>query len=310
MTAPLSLSVVIPAFRAAGTIGRAVDSLLAQTRPPAEILVIDDGSPDDLGLALAPYGAAVTLIKQPNGGAASARNTGIGRAAGDVIAFLDADDTWEPTKAARQLEILERHPEVGMVASTFFWRMPGGDRRLRTPPLPAMQHPPAALDEPLRLRGRAAFRIATKVWTCTVAVRRAVLGDHRFFSGLEPAEDRDLWIRLIEAAPIYLLSEPLATYWVTPGSLSRASLEREMTGMLGVVRRSRAVLGAAGYRYWMGHTWYRWAAAEPSRGRALGQLLRSVGYWPLPFVPCDTAMPAARLRLALARLRSARPAAG
>src|SRR5437868_7863345 len=101
----LSVSVVIPAYKAARTINRAVESVLGQTRRPAEVLVVDDGSPDgaDLAAALGRYGDRVALFRKPNGGAASARNHGIDRAGGSVIGFLDADDYWEPDKLERQL---------------------------------------------------------------------------------------------------------------------------------------------------------------------------------------------------------------
>src|SRR5947209_192198 len=92
------VSTVIPAYNASGTILRAIESVLAQTRPPDEILVIDDGSTEDLSLTLEPFRACVTLIRKPNGGAASARNLGLDLSRGDYIAFLDADDYWEPRK--------------------------------------------------------------------------------------------------------------------------------------------------------------------------------------------------------------------
>src|SRR5207245_884017 len=74
----LSVTVVIPAYKAARTINRAVESVLGQTRRPAEVLVVDDGSPDgaDLAAAVARYGGRVTLLRKLNGGAASARNYG------------------------------------------------------------------------------------------------------------------------------------------------------------------------------------------------------------------------------------------
>ncbi len=114
------VSVVIPACRAAHTISRPVDSLLAQTRLPDEILVIDDGSPDDLEAALSVYGDRVMLVRKSNGGAASARNLGIERSRGELIAFLGADDYWEPWKLKRQLEILRTHPEVTLVAGRYY----------------------------------------------------------------------------------------------------------------------------------------------------------------------------------------------
>ena len=90
-----TVSVVIPAFRAAHTINRAIDSLMAQTRLADEIVVVDDGSPDDLAAALSAYGERVTLIRKVNGGASSAES-GHRAVPGELVAFLDADDYWEP----------------------------------------------------------------------------------------------------------------------------------------------------------------------------------------------------------------------
>src|SRR5271166_3440985 len=106
------VSVVVPAYQSSRTIARAVDSLLCQTRPPGEILVVNDGSTDDLLDTLEPYGGQIRLIAKPNGGAASARNLGIESVKGEIVAFLDADDFWEPGKLEHQLAILEAHPEV------------------------------------------------------------------------------------------------------------------------------------------------------------------------------------------------------
>ena len=121
------VSVVIPAYPGGPHHQPTVDSLLAQTRLPDEILVIDDGSPDDLEAALAKYGDRVTLIRKSNGGAASARNLGIERSRGELIAFLDADDYWEPWKLERQLEILRTHPEVTLVAGRYYSQPPDGE---------------------------------------------------------------------------------------------------------------------------------------------------------------------------------------
>ena len=139
-----SVSVIIPAFRAARTIGAPLDSLLAQIRLPDEIFVIDDGSPDDLYSTLKGYGDRITLVRKPNGGAASARNLGIERSKGDLIAFLDADDYWESIKLERQLAIFRDHPEVGLVASRFFEQPPGRPR----------VGPPAEAESPLRSGAR------------------------------------------------------------------------------------------------------------------------------------------------------------
>jgi glycosyltransferase involved in cell wall biosynthesis len=257
----LRVAVVIPAYQAAKTVGRAVHSVLAQTRPPAEILVVDDGSKDDPRAALAPFENRVTLLHKPNGGAASARNLGIERARGDLIAFLDADDYWEPVKLERQIEVFHRHPEVGLVAGQFFEEIPGG---LRVVPSPEAGE---LLDRVLELSGQEAFATAMRIWTGTVVVRRDVLGAERFVSGLEPAEDRDLWARLTAGSPVYLLSEPLATAVLEPGSMSRSNIDVDCANMLQVVRRHGALLGPRGVRHWEAITFRRWAANHLAQGR-------------------------------------------
>ncbi len=109
-----AISVVIPAYNAAGCVGRAIRSALAQTVPAAEIVVVDDGSTDDTGAVVESFGAAVRLIRRENGGPAAARNTGVKAATGDWLALLDADDTWRTDKLAQQLPFLV-DPAVGIV---------------------------------------------------------------------------------------------------------------------------------------------------------------------------------------------------
>lgn len=104
MTVPVS--VVIPIFNRAGTIGRAIESCLAQTWPPFEIVLVDDCSTDDLQSALQDFldDQRVRLVQQPtNQGVSAARNAGVQHAKGDLIAFLDSDDAWYPTKLEKQL---------------------------------------------------------------------------------------------------------------------------------------------------------------------------------------------------------------
>lgn len=102
------ISVVIPTFNRAHRIRRAVRSALAQSRPPDEVLVVDDGSTDDTIAALAPLMRHIRYIRKPNGGAASARNRGILQAAGDWIAFLDSDDAWDFRKLEHQAACVSR----------------------------------------------------------------------------------------------------------------------------------------------------------------------------------------------------------
>jgi glycosyltransferase involved in cell wall biosynthesis len=116
MTTPL-VSVVIDTYNFGRFIEEAVDSVLAQgfPRQQMEILVVDDGSTDDTVERVAKYGGRIQYFRKENGGQASAFNFGLARAQGEIVAFLDADDTWLPDKLRRVAEEFERHPEVGMV---------------------------------------------------------------------------------------------------------------------------------------------------------------------------------------------------
>jgi glycosyltransferase involved in cell wall biosynthesis len=106
------VSVVIPVRDGASFVSDAIDSVLAQTYRPLEIIVVDDGSTDDTGDVLARFGDAVRAIRQTPAGAAVARNRGVREARGDYIAFLDADDLWVPDKLQMQMAVLTASPEV------------------------------------------------------------------------------------------------------------------------------------------------------------------------------------------------------
>lgn len=101
----LAVSVVIPVFNGERYLAEAIESALSQTHPPHQVIVVDDGSTDCSADIAASHN--VTIIRQPNRGAAAARNAGIAAASGDCLAFLDADDVWLPTKLQRQVERLK-----------------------------------------------------------------------------------------------------------------------------------------------------------------------------------------------------------
>lgn len=275
-----TVSVIIPAYRAAGTIVRALESVLAQTVLPHEVIVVDDGSPDDLAEVVQRYPPPVRLIRQANANAAAARNAAIEHATGEWIAFLDADDTWVANKLETQLACLMRHPEVGVLAGNFFTQEPEG--KVCVAPLHESLRR-RWYDRVLRLRRAKAFQLGTMLWTGTVIVHRRVLGHHRFQSGLEPAEDRHLWIRLVNNTPTMLLSEPLATAILEPNSLSRNDIARDCCSMLAVIELHRTMLSPASRLLWKSFVWYRWAAGEVKPWNALGLLMKSLVMWPAPY---------------------------
>lgn len=109
---PEPVSVVIPVFNGERFLARAIESVAAQTLPPDEIIIVDDGS-TDAGPAIAGSLPGVRLIRQPNAGGAAARNTGIGAARSDLVAFLDQDDLWAPRKLELQVARMGASRELG-----------------------------------------------------------------------------------------------------------------------------------------------------------------------------------------------------
>jgi len=109
------VSVIIAAHNSGAWLTETIDSALAQTWSRREIIVVDDGSTEDLRARIEPYGTAVSYIRQDNAGAGAARNTGIRAASGDFIAFLDHDDVWLSDKLSTQIAAAARHPESGLI---------------------------------------------------------------------------------------------------------------------------------------------------------------------------------------------------
>jgi len=108
------VSVIIPVRNGELYLGEAIDSVLKQIYPIHEVIVVDNGSTDGSRKTAERFGGPVRVIDEPVACIARARNAGVGAATGDLIAFLDADDLWDPAKLSRQIEVLEQ-PEVDLV---------------------------------------------------------------------------------------------------------------------------------------------------------------------------------------------------
>jgi GT2 family glycosyltransferase len=114
------VSVIIPTFDRAAMLGEAIESALAQEHSDLEVIVVDDGSTDDTAALvddIARRDARVRYVHQARSGAAAARNTGIGQATGDFVAFLDSDDSWKPWHLVLLLAVLSRFPDAGLAWS-------------------------------------------------------------------------------------------------------------------------------------------------------------------------------------------------
>lgn len=112
---PGLVSVVIPTYNRRYILGSAIQSVLDQTYPSVEVIVVDDGSKDDTESLVRGYDARVRYLRQDNAGVCAARNLGLKNARGEFVALLDSDDAWLPWKVAAQVAVLRRSAEAGMV---------------------------------------------------------------------------------------------------------------------------------------------------------------------------------------------------
>lgn len=214
---PIQISVVIPAYNKERWIGRAIDSVLAQTRPAGEIIVVDDGSADETARVLQTYGPKIRTIRQENAGPADARNTGIRAAKGRWIAFLDADDQWMPEKLQRQAEHLQRHPDLHWTTGNYTECLCGSGYRA-----PALTEQACrrqlgekeVLDDYLRTYAKGFTG-----HTDTVLIRRDLLEQVGGFPpGLRRFEDLDLWLRIAyRHRRVGFLAVPLAVHHLEAG---------------------------------------------------------------------------------------------
>lgn len=116
---PGGISVVVPTYNRAALLPATLDAILAQTLPPREVIVVDDGSTDDTGAVLARYGARIRSLRIPNSGDLVARNAGLREARGDLVAFCDSDDLWKPDFLGAMAGIWQAEPRTRVAYGNF-----------------------------------------------------------------------------------------------------------------------------------------------------------------------------------------------
>lgn len=206
------VSVVIPAYNSMAYLPETLESVLGQTFTDFEVIIINDASSDHiLEWASGITDTRVQLISQKNQGTAVARNTGIFHAQGEYIAFLDADDLWEPTKLEKQMYRLGSNPSVGLV---YTWTAYVDQFGIPTKRVLAFS-----------AEGKVWEQIVIKDIVCngsSALVRRSCL-EHvgGFDADMQPAEDWDMWIRLAKDYSFAVVKEPLVYYRQHPTSLSK-----------------------------------------------------------------------------------------
>jgi glycosyltransferase involved in cell wall biosynthesis len=192
------VSVIIPTYNRREYLSRAIDSVLGQTYPGFELLVVDDGSTDETPDLLKAYGRDIRVIRQANSGVSSARNAGIRAAGGELIALLDSDDSWLPEKLAHQVDFFRASPQATICQTQEIWirngkRVNPKKRHRKFSGMIFEKTLPLCLVSPSAVMMRASL------------FREVGLFDER----LPACEDYDLWLRITWKYPVHLIDIPL-----------------------------------------------------------------------------------------------------
>jgi len=205
------VSVVIPTYNAARYIGMAVESVLDQSFRDVEVIVVDDGSTDDIGAVMSKYGPPVRYLRQRNTGVAAARNRGIEESSGRYVAFLDADDTWFPGKLERQVVALEGNQARRACCTAHVVCT-----ETLKPIVVQRAFCGSSRIEDLLVRGNVVGG------PCSVLCDRSLLvAVGGFDLSLSQCADWDMWIRLATLTEFLYVDEPLVTYRQHASNMSR-----------------------------------------------------------------------------------------
>ena len=216
----MRVSVIIPCHNAEAYIGEALRSVAEQTRPPDEIIVVDDGSTDGSVRCVEESGIDLTLLRASHGNAAASRNDGIEAASGDWIAFQDADDVWYPHHLERAMALLEESDDVAFQSNGDLIR---ADAHVPRPNRWPIAEPTSGLPA---AKFVDFFRQHLSFVMPSVVVRRDVLIECGMFDPALPRRhDMDMWLRVTEGRTwAYDPGAHVAYRADTPGSVSRTNL--------------------------------------------------------------------------------------
>ena len=222
----MKFSIIIPLYNKAPYVRKALESVLAQTYTDYEVIVVDDGSTDDSAriaeeLLASPKsspkgkdlnteenfpslqgGARGRLIRQANSGVSAARNNGVAQASGDYIAFLDADDWWEPTYLECMAQLIADYPEAGLYASNYVYYKLGKTHMALNIPTGYINYPKAYYESN-----------AMPVWTGATIIPKRVFEEMGGFPlGIKLGEDFLLWAKTAMHYPVAFCEDALAYY--------------------------------------------------------------------------------------------------
>lgn len=197
------VSVVIPTYNHARYLLFALDSVIKQSYPNLEVIVIDDGSTDGTSKVVKPYRSKIKYIYKANGGTPSALNLGLSVATGKYICWLSADDAFLADKVSKQVGLMESDPGLGFSYTSFIVIDASGNKQydVTSPYYSNKQEMVTKLMEGCFINGSSVMMNASALKTVGY-----------FDEGLPQAHDYDLWFRFLRHYPCGFLAEPLLAY--------------------------------------------------------------------------------------------------
>lgn len=242
---PPRVSVVIPSYNSAWSIGRTILSVLHQTLQDFELIIVNDGSTDDFTGAVSPYAgdARIRIIHQPNTGLAASRNRGIAEAQAPLIAPLDADDLWHPEFLEEAVSALAQNPEAPF-AYAYCFRMDERDFVL----------PGVAFDTPPRHDFSGLLSLNSVGCGSAAVFRRALVlqcggyDEEMTRQGIYGAEDWKLVLRLARLGEPMLIERGLVGYRLVKSGMSQGDPYRQFRAVLAVIEGVRHDMPALPWR--------------------------------------------------------------
>lgn len=209
------VSVIMPVYRNAKHVEQAVESILRQTYSDFELILIDDASDDETVSLLRSFTdpRIIRIEKEKNTGYTESLNMGLERARGEYIARMDGDDISLPARFEKQVALMDANP--GVIVCGTWYRIAGTHKEV---------HPPSGHDAI-----RIAFLDGNALAHASVMIRKATLDQHklRYNTGMEPAEDYDLWVRMSALGQLHNIPEVLLEYRVHDAQVSRLQKQKQ-----------------------------------------------------------------------------------
>ena len=222
------ISVIIAVYNGGPTIRRAIESVLSQTYPTYELIVVDDGSTDDTAAVVAEFGDRVRYLRQPNAGVSVARNAGAAAAHGDWLAFLDADDWYYPDRLRWHAQWIGRDPALDFLTGDYEYRRPEGSLISRSMEITQagvalLRKAHGSCEVIMELDEMAPFIENHFGDTHTLTVpRRTFLSLGGYPTGRAVCEDVNFLIRLCARSQrVGVICAPMGVYLIHPGSATR-----------------------------------------------------------------------------------------